>query len=101
MALKKGIRDVEKDLLEIFEHFGSKTQRKKLCEEFMELQDELFYIYDFGDDRENLISEIADMLVLILQFAYEYGYDNEDIIKQMKYKIKRTLERIESGYYEK
>lgn len=92
---------MKEDLLKIFEHFGAKTQRKKLCEEFMELQDELFYIYDFGDDRENLLSEVADMLVLILQFAYEYGYENNDIINQMKYKINRTLERIENGYYNK
>ena len=92
---------MEEDLLKIFNNFGSKTQRKKLCEEFMELQDELFYIYDFGDDRENLLSEVADVLILVLQFAYEYGYDNEEIVKQMKYKINRTLERIESGYYEK
>ena len=92
---------MKNDLLKIINHFGSKTQRKKLCEEFMELQDELFYIYDFGDDKENLLSEVADVLILVLQFAYEYGYDNEEIVKQMKYKIKRTLERIENGYYKK
>ena len=50
----------------------------------MAVTDKLFYIYDFGDDRENLISEIADMLVLILQFAYEYGYDNSLNISSIK-----------------
>lgn len=82
-------------LLQIINHYGPLNQRKKLCEEFMELQDELFYIYDFGDDRENLLSEVADVLVLVMQFAYEYGYPLEEIIDMMNYKIDRQLDRIE------
>ena len=82
-------------LLQIINHYGATNQRKKLCEEFMELQDELFYIYDFGDDRNNLLSEVADVLVLVMQFAYEYGYPLEEIIDMMNYKIDRQLDRIE------
>lgn len=82
-------------LLEIINYYGASNQRKKLCEEFMELQDELFYIYELESDRENLLSEIADVLVLIMQFAYEYGYPIEEIINEMNYKIDRQLKRIE------
>lgn len=82
-------------LLQIINHYGPLNQRKKLCEEFMELQDELFYIYDLGDDRENLLSEVADVLVLVMQFAYEYGYSIDDVINMMQYKIDRQLDRIE------
>ena len=82
-------------LLKIINYYGVKHQRKKLCEEFMELQDELSHIYEFEDDRENLLSEIADVFVLIMQFAYEYGYSIEDIINEMNYKIDRQLKRIE------
>jgi NTP pyrophosphatase (non-canonical NTP hydrolase) len=82
-------------LLQIINHYGPLNQRKKLCEEFMELQDELFYVYDLGDDRENLLSEVADVLVLVMQFAYEYGYSIDNVINMMQYKIDRQLDRIE------
>lgn len=85
-------------LLQIINHYGPLNQRKKLCEEFMELQDELFYVYDLGDDRENLLSEIADVLVLVMQFAYEYGYSIDDVINMMQYKIDRQLERISNEH---
>lgn len=93
---------MEGNLLKIFKHFGSVNQRKKLCEEFMELQDELYVNYLLQDeDYENLLTEIADVLVLIMQFAYAYGFSKEDIEEEMKIKIIRTLERLENGYYEK
>lgn len=91
---------MEEKLVEIFNHFGYEKQRLKLAEEYQELQDEIFYIYDFGSDRDNLLSEVADVIILVLQFAFEYGYSKEDIEKMIKHKIDRTIDRIEEGYYE-
>lgn len=87
---------MEQKLLKIINHYGAINQRNKLCEEFREMQDELFYIYEIGCDRENLLSEIADVIILCLQFMYEYGYPNEELLKMMNFKINRQLERIKN-----
>ena len=93
--------DKTKDnLLEIFNYFGYKEQRNKLCEEFRELQDELFYIYELGNDRENLLNEGIDTISLILQFLYDYGYTDELIINTLKDRVNRTIKRKNEGYYD-
>lgn len=92
---------MKEDLLEIFEYFGAKNQRNKLCEEFRELQDELFYIYELEDDRENLLNEAVDTISIILQFLYDYGYEDENIIETLKSRVERTIKRKNEGYYGK
>lgn len=82
-------------LLKIIQHYGAVNQRKKLCEEFMELQDELYSTYVLQEDYpDNLLSEIADVLVLIFQFVVDYGFDTTDIKNEMRFKIQRQLDRI-------
>jgi len=82
-------------LLKIIQHYGAVNQRKKLCEEFMELQDELYNTYVLGNTfSDDLLSEIADVLVLIFQFVVEYGFDTTDIENEMRFKIQRQLDRI-------
>lgn len=82
-------------LLKIINHYGAIEQRKKLCEEFMELQDELYSTYVLQEDySDNLLSEIADVLVLIFQFIVEYGFEAYQIEEEMNYKIQRQLDRI-------
>jgi len=87
-------------LLDIFNSFDGKTQRNKLCEEFRELQDELF-IYVEYEDECNMLTEIADVIILMLQFMYDYGYDLDDLDNEINKKIDRTLQRIKEGYYDK
>lgn len=91
---------MKEKLLQIINHFGRKAQRDKLCEEFRELQDEL-YRYIIIQDEAELLTEIADVFVLCLQFFYDYGYDEDDLIQEMNNKIDRTIKRIKEGYYEK
>ena len=85
---------MKEKLLKIIEHYGASHQRKKLCEEFMELQDELFCACEQGGYRDNLLSEIADVLVLVMQFAYSYGYSDNDIKQMMEYKVDRQIKRM-------
>lgn len=104
---------MEKELLEIIEHFGIENQQRKLQEEVFELQEaitqkeypalarnkkpnELEKL-----EKERITEEIADIEVILLQIKELYHIDGNEILKTMKEKIKRTLERIESGYYEK
>lgn len=91
---------MDEKLLYIIEHFGLKNQREYLGKEYQELQDEL-YRYIVLDDEADILTEIADVFVLCLQFLYHYGYSEEELIEEMKFKIDRTLKRIEEGYYDK
>lgn len=84
-------------LLQIINHYGPLNQRKKLCEEFMELQDELLKFTNGYE--ENILTELTDVLVLTLQFVAEAGYSfellEENLKREMNYKIDRQLDRIE------
>ena len=104
---------MEKDLLKIIEHFGINNQQRKLEEEIFELQ-EIILDYEFSKNnfpkqhgicedafKEKIIEEIADVMVLLEQFKTYYGITNEEITNLFWSKVARTLERIESGYYEK
>ena len=105
---------MEKDLLKIIEHFGVNNQQRKLQEEVFELN-EAITRYEFAEDdntiegqyrwdmnffKEYITEEIVDTMILLKQFQHYYKINREDIRKIMKNKINRTLERIESGYYD-
>lgn len=85
---------MEEKLLKIINHYGLENQREYLGKEYQELQDEL-YKYVVTGDEADLLTEIADVFVLCLQFLYEYGYSNEELINEMNFKIDRQLKRME------
>ena len=90
--------------LKIINHFGLRNQLKKLNEECYEL---IEAINEYEDDnarngtKENIIEEMADVMVLLRQFQEYYNITDIDIAFKMLYKTNRTIERIESGYYER
>ena len=107
---KKGFRGMKKDLLKIIEHFGVNNQQRKLQEEVFELQEAIMeYRYDenkiYPEVEEclkgHIAEEIADICVILRQFMEHYDITQDEISDRMADKINRTLERIESGYYEK
>jgi hypothetical protein len=94
---------MKEDLLKIIEHFGEKSQREYLALEYQELQDEIYKL--LNGETEDILTEITDVLVITLQFMAKanYSFDilEKNVKRELNFKIKRTLERIESGYYEK
>ena len=50
---------------------------------------------------EHIAEEIADITVMLKQFQYYYGIEDKEIEEVMKYKIERTIKRMENEYYEK
>jgi len=75
----------------IFKTFGFEKQIEKLREEVEELYQELFTY----DNEEKLIDEMADVYIILSQF-----FQNSPLMKSaVEYKLDRTVERIESGYY--
>ena len=90
------------DLLKIIKHYGVNAQQRKLAEEVFELQEAITgYENDYeglnmGNDTNHIAEEIADVMVLLLQFSEYYDLDIYDISKIMDNKIKRQLERIKN-----
>lgn len=76
--------DLIESLNKIHDHFGHDNQKIKLieeCEEYLE-------------SRE--LQEIADLFVLTFQLVS----NSKELMDIVKYKIIRTIERIDNGYYE-
>ena len=103
---------MKEDLLKIIEHFGVNNQQRKLQEEIFELQEAItthelkksveyeIPLNEIIGTKEHIIEEIADICVILRQFMEYYDITQDEISDRMINKINRTLERIESGYYE-
>ena len=83
---------MENKLLTIFNTYGKSHQVSKLLEEVGEFIETVI-----NDDKENMVQEMADCMVMLKQFQYYYGITDEEILKVMKEKIDRQLERIKEG----
>ena len=104
-------------LLKIKRFFGPEKQLLKLYEEIEELHEAHgSWRKSFYKDNSNMIEEIADCFVIALQINKTKMIRNlikglvdnsnifktemiEKIIKMVKFKINRTIERIEKGEY--
>ena len=110
-------REDREKLVKIKRFFGSEPQLLKLYEEIEELQEaHKNWRKSFYKDNSNIIEEIADCFVIALQInkvkmiknVIKGLIDNtkifktemiEKIIRMIKFKINRTVERIEKGQY--
>lgn len=101
-----------KSYLDVIEYFGVRNQMKKLneeCFEFLEAvdnyEDELaFHLTDkVGENmsRDHVIEEMGDILTILTQFIEKYEILQEELDPYMDFKLQRTLDRINSKYYEK
>lgn len=78
-------------LLTIFNTYGKSHQVSKLLEEVGEFIETVM-----NEDKENIVKEMGDVMVLLKQFQLYYGIENKQIEETMKFKIDRQLERIEN-----
>ena len=92
---------MENEFYRIIDHFGVENQQRKLQEEVFELQQEITIYQQGGNQRtKEIAEELVDVMVLLKQFYYYYACSDWEPKKIEEEKIKRTLDRIESGYYE-
>nr|DAN19496.1 MAG TPA: dissimilatory sulfite reductase D [Caudoviricetes sp.] len=109
--------DDREKLLKIKRFFGAEKQLLKLYEEIEELHEAHgSWRKSFYKDNSNMIEEIADCFVIALQINKTKMIRNlikglvdnsnifktemiEKIIKMVKFKINRTVDRIEKGEY--
>lgn len=90
----------------VISKFGLKNQIKKFNEESYELQEVLIYanavlrVGNIDTLKEDITSEIADVLFLLIQFIEYFDIKDLDILDKLVYKSERTLNRMEEGYYD-
>ena len=100
---------MNEELKKIGDHFGPVTQLSKQSEESKELTeatDEFHQALVIEDDpeeierkRQHMIEEMADTWIMIKQnIRFHSSQEEFDSIVQAK--LKRTLKRIDEGFYE-
>lgn len=88
---------MDKDLRNIADHYGLRSQMRQLVEEMAELTQVICKAerYDLDTVREHLVEEVADVEVVLEQVIYLLG-DNR--IEQVRAeKIARQKRRIEDA----
>lgn len=80
----------------IIAHYGTAHQLVKLCEECGELIQQATKCYDKGIPySDDMIEEIADVIVMIRQFETVMSQPDRDLLDQIVMeKLERQLERI-------
>lgn len=94
---------MEKDLLKIIKHYGVIPQLKYFQSEVFELNEAIIRYNEADDDEliNHIKEEIADVLCMLRQFQYEFGFKDEDIDKIIEFKVNRQLARMENEKKEK
>lgn len=104
---------MREDCLKIIDHYGINHQQRKLAEEVFELQEAITkHEFTKGDNKtleelgetkkwdtyffkNNVVEELADVMVLLRQFQAYYNIETEQLGTIMYDKIQRTLKRME------
>lgn len=88
---------MDKDLRNIAEHYGLRSQMRQLIEEMAELTQVICKAerYDLDTVREHLVEEVADVEVVLEQVDYLLGDSRINQIKAEK--IARQKRRIEDA----
>lgn len=103
---------MEEQLKTIVKHFGINNQQRKLQEEIFELQ-EAITCYELNNSVsydiplcelsygiDSIKEEMADVMVILNQFIEYYKIEHKELFEICNKKVDRTIERIDSGYYE-
>lgn len=88
----------ENEIQSIIDHYGNEKQYAKAIEEMTELCQLLaksLCTEGLSNIKARMKEEIADVCVMIMQLNLICGFEFEDILKVMREKVTRTLERIE------
>ncbi len=87
--------DLKKYALEALDFYGRNAQDHKALEEVDELSDALFCWLTFGVNADEVIDEIADVLIMVTQMRIAFGVDAVD--ERIAFKIQRQRERMKGA----
>lgn len=74
---------------------GKAMQTVVAIEELSELQKELSKFIRGKGNRDNLIEEVADALIMITQIQLMYYIPDDEVDKVMRFKLNRLKERMQ------
>lgn len=74
--------------------FGEKAQKIMVLEETSELQKEVCKSLRGADNRDAIVEETADLLIMLEQLKMMHHITDEEIEKVMKFKLNRLDERM-------
>lgn len=101
------MEDIIKTVNDIAEHYGTEDQAMQTMEECGELIQALNkYLRATGKGQKTdirmiaayhgVVEEMADVLIMILQMKHLLDISDEDIESYVKFKVHRSMERIET-----
>ena len=101
-----GISDEEQveQLKQITKKFGMDNELCKLSEEVGELLGECYkglYAGETLETQHKIEDEFADVMVLLTQIGIYFDLDMNTVNNIFDYKVKRTVDRINEGWYDK
>lgn len=87
--------DIEKKIIfeQLIDKYGDK-QVVVAIEELSELQKELCKALRDKTNKENIIEEMADVIIMINQMQMYFKISDEELHKEINYKLNRTKERL-------
>lgn len=88
----------KRKLKDIIKNYGVKAQIKYWATEVQELNEAIieYEMQKSKEQYEHIVEELADNLVMLNQIRYFYNIDEDKIVKIMKQKIDRQIERIKN-----
>lgn len=81
-------------LQKIIDHYGHRSQKEMLFEEFAELQKEVCKELRGKGNKDHIAEELADVYLMLQQLQLMYGITDGKIELEVQKKIERTLDRI-------
>lgn len=97
MMIEQEMIDTYKQAIELY---GEKAQKLMAIEEMSELTKEICKDFRGKLNREHLIEEMADVLIMLDQMLLMYKISGEEIVSMCERKIERLKERLNKENYE-
>lgn len=82
-------------LKEVIEHYTPVHQLDIAIEEMSELTKEICKYKRGFDNRESIIEEIADVIIMMEQLRVIFDVEDDDLKKYIDFKFKRLIENME------
>ena len=81
----------------ILRHYSPEAQTVKAIEELAELQAELAKMLNKQGGHDTLVSEMADVYIMMTQLMVIFDIDTEEFDIEIDAKLDRQIRRIEEG----
>lgn len=82
--------------LHILNHYDSRSQMIKCCEELSELETAILQHINKGQCQDKILEEMADVYVMLEQVLTIMPFGENTLEEMIEFKLNRQLERIKA-----